>query len=227
MRHDQGSYHRRTRTTLLQIRQQSCKLCQNFSQQSQSQAIWIEVKKLFLNFCFIKKIPIIPIFFFLLFFVYRFLQFNLFNSTGKPGRPDSLTLYDGDIYNVTVEKIEDLYVNSNLEKKLFRTQGPSLSVKLFATGASSVHGFIAEVITLPISAIGFSKCESLYRFFFFLFVFKNILITLRSYTGKNRSWCAAQRFLLDNLGLSWGCVEILERRWSQCRDNSGEKSIFQ
>jgi hypothetical protein len=30
-------------------------------------------------------------------------------------------------------------------------------VKLFATGASSYHGFIAEIVTLPISAIGFSK----------------------------------------------------------------------
>ncbi|XP_023246946.1 protein bark beetle [Copidosoma floridanum] len=91
-------------------------------------------------------------------FGFRLLQFNLFNSTGKPGRPDSLTLYDGDIYNVTVKKIDELYVSSGSSvKKLFRTQGPSLSVKLFATGASSVHGFIAEVITLPISAIGFSR----------------------------------------------------------------------
>ncbi|KAL7298469.1 hypothetical protein TKK_0008256 [Trichogramma kaykai] len=90
-------------------------------------------------------------------FGFRFLQFNLYNSTGKPGRPDSLTLYDGDIYNVTVNKIEELYVNSKMEKKLFRTQGPSLSVKFFASGASSVHGFIAEVVTLPISAIGFNR----------------------------------------------------------------------
>ncbi|PSN57210.1 hypothetical protein C0J52_05036 [Blattella germanica] len=43
------------------------------------------------------------------------------------------------------------------ERKLFRTKGPSLSVKLFATGASNVHGFIAEVVTLPISAIGFNR----------------------------------------------------------------------
>ncbi|XP_031785209.1 protein bark beetle isoform X2 [Nasonia vitripennis] len=90
-------------------------------------------------------------------FGFRLLQFNLFNSTGKPGRPDSLTLYDGDIYNVTVKKIDELYANSPLEKKLFRTEGPSLSVKLFATGASNVHGFIAEVVTLPISAIGFNR----------------------------------------------------------------------
>lgn len=91
---------------------------------------------------------------------FRLLQFNLFNSTSKPGRPDSIALYDGDIYNVTAKKIDELYVNSHLEKKLFRSTGPSLSVKLFATGASNAHGFIAEVVTLPISAIGFSEFEN-------------------------------------------------------------------
>ncbi|KAJ8673362.1 hypothetical protein QAD02_004624 [Eretmocerus hayati] len=90
-------------------------------------------------------------------FGFRLLQFNLFNSTGKPGRPDSLTLYDGDIYNVTVKKVKELNVNSPDANKMFKTEGPSLSVKLFATGASNVHGFIAEVVTLPISAIGFNR----------------------------------------------------------------------
>ena len=88
---------------------------------------------------------------------FRLLQFNLFNSTGKPGRADSITLYDGDIYNVTAKSLGDLEANSPDEKKLFKTQGPSLSIRLFANGASNAHGFIAEVVTLPISAIGFSK----------------------------------------------------------------------
>nr|XP_003703916.1 PREDICTED: uncharacterized protein LOC100876764 [Megachile rotundata] len=90
-------------------------------------------------------------------FGFRLLQFNLFNSTGKPGRVDSITLYDGDIYNITAKRIGHLEANSLDEKKLFRTQGPSLSVRLFANGASNVHGFIAEVVTLPISAIGFNR----------------------------------------------------------------------
>lgn len=85
------------------------------------------------------------------------MQFNLFNSTGKFGRTDSITLYDGDIYNITAKSIGHLEADSVDEKKLFKTQGPSLSVSLFANGASNVHGFIAEVVTLPISAIGFSK----------------------------------------------------------------------
>ncbi|XP_054002830.1 protein bark beetle [Hylaeus anthracinus] len=90
-------------------------------------------------------------------FGFRLLQFNLFNSTGKLGRVDSITLYDGDIYNVTAKSIGHLEADSPDEKKLFKTQGPSLSIKLFANGASNVHGFIAEVITLPISAIGFNR----------------------------------------------------------------------
>ncbi|XP_012531769.1 protein bark beetle [Monomorium pharaonis] len=90
-------------------------------------------------------------------FGFRLLQFNLYNSTGKPGRHDSITLYDGDIYNITTKKIGHLEVNTLDEKKLFRTQNPSISIRLFANGASNVHGFIAEIVTLPISAIGFNR----------------------------------------------------------------------
>ncbi|EFN78073.1 Lysyl oxidase-like protein 4 [Harpegnathos saltator] len=90
-------------------------------------------------------------------FGFRLLQFNLYNSTGKPGRADGITLYDGDIYNITSKKIGHLEVNTPDEKKLFRTQEPSISVRFFANGASSTHGFIAEIVTLPISAIGFNR----------------------------------------------------------------------
>ncbi|XP_043270872.1 protein bark beetle isoform X2 [Venturia canescens] len=90
-------------------------------------------------------------------FGFRLLQFNLYNSTNKPGRADAITLYDGDVYNVTAKRIGHLEFDSPDEKKLFKTLGPSLSVKLFANGASNVHGFIAEVVTLPISAIGFNR----------------------------------------------------------------------
>lgn len=90
-------------------------------------------------------------------FGFRLLQFNLFNSTKNPGRHDGMTLYDGDMYNVSAKVIGELEFDSKDEKKLFRTEGPSLSVRLFANGASGVHGFIAEVVTLPISAIGFNR----------------------------------------------------------------------
>lgn len=88
---------------------------------------------------------------------FRLLQFNLFNSTTKYGIPDYIQLFDGDIYNVSSKIIGRITMDSKDEKKMFMTKVPSLSVKLFANGASAEHGFIAEVITLPISAIGFSK----------------------------------------------------------------------
>ena len=37
------------------------------------------------------------------------------------------------------------------------TNETSLSVQLHASGAGSRHGFIAEVVTLPVSSIGFSE----------------------------------------------------------------------
>ncbi|KAG5895778.1 hypothetical protein JTB14_001625 [Gonioctena quinquepunctata] len=87
----------------------------------------------------------------------RLLQFDLFNSTTRYGIPDFLEMYDGDIYNVSSTVISRVTMTSGNENKLFRSTLPSLSVKLFANGASSVHGFIAEVVTLPISAIGFNR----------------------------------------------------------------------
>lgn len=47
--------------------------------------------------------------------------------------------------------------DSPLEKRFITTQGPSLSIRMVASGASEVYGFMAEIVTTPISAIGFSK----------------------------------------------------------------------
>ncbi|XP_034245120.1 protein bark beetle isoform X3 [Thrips palmi] len=90
-------------------------------------------------------------------FGFRLLQFNLFNTSSHPGRPDSITLYDGDIYNISASVLATIEVGGGMERKLFRTQGPKLSLKLFANGGSQIHGFIAEIVTLPISAIGFNR----------------------------------------------------------------------
>ncbi|CAH0560148.1 unnamed protein product [Brassicogethes aeneus] len=88
---------------------------------------------------------------------FRLLQFNLFNSSSQYGIPDFISLFDGDIYNISSKVIDRISTTSGNEKKLFKTKLPSLSVKLFANGASSDHGFIAEIVTLPISAIGFNR----------------------------------------------------------------------
>lgn len=95
---------------------------------------------------------------------FRLLQANLFNHSKEYGRPDAIHLFDGDIYNLTSIYIGGVQADSGNEKNLFQTRGPILSVRLIASGAPSKHGFFAEVVTLPISAIGFSK-----SFFFFLF----------------------------------------------------------
>ncbi|KAB0799954.1 hypothetical protein PPYR_07834 [Photinus pyralis] len=90
-------------------------------------------------------------------FGFRLLQFNLFNTSDDYGIPDFISLHDGDIYNVSSKVIAHITMDSEDFNGLYRTKEPSLSIKLFAKGASSSHGFIAEVVTLPISAIGFNR----------------------------------------------------------------------
>jgi hypothetical protein len=88
---------------------------------------------------------------------FRLLQSNLFNHSREYGRKDSIHLFDGDIYNLTAKQIGTVHTNSENERNLFRTFESILSVRLIASGAPARHGFIAEIVTLPISAIGFSE----------------------------------------------------------------------
>ncbi|KAK5644294.1 hypothetical protein RI129_008139 [Pyrocoelia pectoralis] len=90
-------------------------------------------------------------------FGFRLLQFNLFNTTEDYGIPDFISLHDGDIYNTSSRTIAHITMDSEDSNRMYSTKEPSLSIKLFAKGASSNHGFIAEVVTLPISAIGFNR----------------------------------------------------------------------
>ena len=90
--------------------------------------------------------------------ILRFLQFNLFNSTWEPAAvPDRLVLYDGDVYNETATVLATLHANTTNHMTFFKTVGTRLSVQLHATGASGSFGFVAEILTLPISNIGISK----------------------------------------------------------------------
>ncbi|XP_062547876.1 protein bark beetle isoform X1 [Armigeres subalbatus] len=88
---------------------------------------------------------------------FRLLQSNLFNHSKEYGRRDMIQLMDGDIYNVSAKLIGLVDADSGNQKKLFKTYEPALSVRLIASGAPAKHGFIAEVVTLPISAIGFNR----------------------------------------------------------------------
>ncbi|BES98492.1 Scavenger receptor cysteine-rich domain [Nesidiocoris tenuis] len=85
-------------------------------------------------------------------FGFRLLQFNLFNST------DRLDLYDGGLYNHSLKHITTLGHGAPLNyQKFIKSLSPRLSVRLVASAASQSHGFIAEIVTLPISAIGFNR----------------------------------------------------------------------
>ncbi|XP_053697382.1 protein bark beetle [Sabethes cyaneus] len=88
---------------------------------------------------------------------FRLLQSNLFNHSKEYGRRDMIQLMDGDIYNISAKVIGVVDADSLNQKRLFKTEEPALSVRLIASGAPSRHGFIAEVVTLPISAIGFNR----------------------------------------------------------------------
>ncbi|XP_046801135.1 protein bark beetle isoform X1 [Lucilia cuprina] len=85
---------------------------------------------------------------------FRLLQSNLFNHSKLYGRMDSIRLYDGDVYNVTSVFMDQIESDTKNQKSFFKTQGPTLSVHLMASGAPEYHGFIAEVVTVPISTIG-------------------------------------------------------------------------
>lgn len=90
--------------------------------------------------------------------MFRFLQLNLFNES------DTLSLYDGSIYNVSSPIIQTISAKFDVKKQFITTKGPSLSIKMTVSGASHTRGFIAEIVTLPISAITFSKYKKLIAF---------------------------------------------------------------
>lgn len=85
------------------------------------------------------------------FFINRLLQLNLFNES------DTLSLYDGSIYNVSSPLINVISSKSFLKNQFVTTNSSSFSVKMVVSGAAQQYGFIAEIVTLPISAITFSK----------------------------------------------------------------------
>lgn len=86
----------------------------------------------------------------------RMLQFGLFNSTSYSFRPDSLRIYDGNIFDRDSRLIVDLGVTERhrIEKpelKFYQTTDNTMTIRLHASGASSLYGFIAEVVTTPVS----------------------------------------------------------------------------
>ncbi|XP_017468948.1 PREDICTED: protein bark beetle isoform X1 [Rhagoletis zephyria] len=85
---------------------------------------------------------------------FRLLQSNLFNHSKEYGRMDVIRLFDGDIYNVTAHFLGKIEWDSGNQRKFFKTESPTLSLQLIASGAPEYHGFIAEIVTVPISSLG-------------------------------------------------------------------------
>lgn len=86
----------------------------------------------------------------------RMLQFNLFNSTSYSYLSDSVKIYDGSIFDRDARLIVDLGVTERhrIEKpefKFYQTTDSTMTVRLHVSGASSYYGFIAEVVTTPVS----------------------------------------------------------------------------
>ena len=90
---------------------------------------------------------------------FRLLQYNFVNSTGEPWMPDHLTLYDGDLYNYTTKPMVTIKVDgSDQEKYLHKTtKSNAMSIKFHATGARESLGFVAEVVTIPLSVVGINR----------------------------------------------------------------------
>ena len=91
--------------------------------------------------------------------------------------PDHLTLYDGDLYNLTTKSIVTIKVDGNEgERSLYQTtRSNPMSIKFHATGAREHLGFVAEVVTLPISAVGLDRLVIFFHYYIFYVPLKNFL----------------------------------------------------
>ncbi|XP_015781798.1 protein bark beetle-like [Tetranychus urticae] len=87
---------------------------------------------------------------------FRLLQFNLFNSSSYSATTDFIRVYDGDIFNQTTKLIAEMGVSNEhrrqaSELQYYKSSEDSLSVRIHASGASGIYGFVAEITTSPIS----------------------------------------------------------------------------
>ena len=82
------------------------------------------------------------------------LQYNFVNSSGEPWMPDHLTLYDGDLYNLTTKPIVTIKVDGNeAERSLYETtRSNPLSIKFHATGKNFISIYHSHFIYYRIIA---------------------------------------------------------------------------
>lgn len=72
---------------------------------------------------------------------------------------DYVSIYDGILYNKTSEIVRLAKSSKSQRRRFIKSTFGSISLKVTAQAASSrFYGFIAEIVTLPIAAIGFGMC---------------------------------------------------------------------
>lgn len=86
----------------------------------------------------------------------RLLQFNLFNSTSYSTIPDYMKIYDGNIFDIESRLLVDLGVTEKHrrdrpEMRFYHTSDHTMTIRLHASAANHDYGFIAEIVTTPIS----------------------------------------------------------------------------
>lgn len=86
----------------------------------------------------------------------RMLQFDLMNSTSYTPRPDYVRIYDGNVFSPDSRLMVELGVTDRhrLERpelKFYQSTDSTMSVRLHSSGSSPLYGFIAEVVTTPVS----------------------------------------------------------------------------
>jgi len=91
---------------------------------------------------------------------------------------DYVGIYDGIIYNKTSEIIRLVKSPKSQRRRFIKSTFGSISLKTIARAASSrIYGFIAEIMTLPIAAIGFGMCI-LFMYYIMLILIDVITLTL-------------------------------------------------
>ncbi|EEC13223.1 conserved hypothetical protein [Ixodes scapularis] len=160
---------------------------------------------------------------------FRMLQFNLFNSTEFSPQPDSISIFDGDIFNITVRRIGHITVGDQLKENVsqttfYRSRETTLSVKLHATGASGMNGFIAEVVAIPLQTITEAAVFFDIQNSMEMHVLRNLFLRnqggVRIFVGSTNYVSALKGYLHNNL-----FTENTNRESLYVR--SGESGIYQ
>lgn len=86
----------------------------------------------------------------------RMLQFDLLNSTSYTPKPDYVKIYDGNVFDRDSRLLVELGVTERHrverpELKFYQTSDSTMTVRLHTSGSGPLYGFIAEVVTTPVS----------------------------------------------------------------------------